>query len=220
VADESAFGPETPGCPTGGGCGGVIGVDAYFGDQSAFFTGLPGLVKDPIDVAVDRREAPKAVPRPPGARVERIRNFALVEEEYADVDGETLGFFRMTFSGVREGAKLRLECLNDCNSDIPKKIESRKIRRSDKGKFEFEFENRYDEVYFGNFRVVAYVKPKKNDDVIYKSRFKTFQLTPGPGERFFRETTPKPGEGMNCLKPGRSKVSSKTIVRCRNEKKR
>ncbi len=67
IADESAFAAATPCNADGGACGGLVSVNAFYGDQGQFLPQVSGVTSlhDPIDVAVDRQGACKTMSNKP-----------------------------------------------------------------------------------------------------------------------------------------------------------
>jgi hypothetical protein len=216
VADESAFPPPATNC-AGAGCGGLLALDPFSGDQLAFSPpGAPAFYRDPIDVAVDRTAAPAPLARTPKCprkkccpkrhkcEVKHIHFFNLAGPPASD---PVLGKAKssvidpLRLQGFGDRARVRLTCRS---ADCPSEAETTTDAVDDQVAFVSPTPLR------GRFRITAFVPKRthlKTVQKVYVGRFQDFSFTPGPGAEI------QHGNG-GCLRPGEKKVTKKTTMAC------
>jgi hypothetical protein len=218
VADESLYPPPNrPDCSGAGGCGGVLALDPFSGEQDRFSspsTTPATFYRDPIDVVVDRTGAPKPLKRngvclvskcckPGGKKCKPERRarssitfFNLTDRTKAFDDGS--GVETLDLNGFGELAKVRVRCKSsDCRA-------ATKTVNANRGHVAFRF-NRSSPLR-GQFEITASDK-RRNIKQAAVGRFLKLSFNPGEGAAV------RPGT-RGCLEPGAKKLTGNTKLEC------
>jgi hypothetical protein len=217
VADESLYPPPNrPDCAGAGGCGGVLALDPFSGEQNRFSPpqNTPAtFFRDPIDVVVDRTGAPKPLKAngvclvrkcckaggkkcKPGRRARKsVTFFNLTNRTKAFGDGS--GIETLDMNGFGGLAKVRVTCKSaECRA-------ARQVQNAVRGQVRFHFD--HSSPLRGQFEVVASDKRRniKNQAV---GRYLSLSFAPGEGEV-------RTGN-RGCLEPGATKLTGNTKLKC------
>lgn len=160
-----------------------------------------------IDVAVDRRKAPKPT-KPPKKKIRPLASFERDQNtNFGARDGSTgraVGDGALRIVNLTRGARLRLKC---ASSLCRRKLGTRKPidQRADKSFHLFDFKLVQTGRYLtGRFMVIHYVPRGKLRGYRYASTFREYVFRDGRFDRV-RE---------GCLKPGKRDVSRRAITKC------